>query len=64
LVLKNPNVSVAILGVAKASQVTENAKFLDLLPKVSDSVMQEIEDILENRPKCLWRRSDLHLVLR
>lgn len=50
-VIKNPHVSVAILGATKASQITENIKSLELLPKLTDDVMKEIEDILDNKPK-------------
>lgn len=49
-VVKNPNVSVAILGATKASQIEENVKSLEILPKLTDEVMKEIEKILENEP--------------
>jgi aryl-alcohol dehydrogenase-like predicted oxidoreductase len=49
--IKNPNMSVAILGATKASQITENVKCLELLPKLTDEVMNEIEEILGNTPK-------------
>jgi len=50
-VIKNPNVSVAILGATKAEQITENVKALELLPKMTDEVMKEIDGILANAPK-------------
>jgi aryl-alcohol dehydrogenase-like predicted oxidoreductase len=50
-VIKNPNVSVAILGAAKAEQITENVKCLELYPKMTDEVMKEINEILGNAPK-------------
>lgn len=50
-VIKNPNVSVAILGATKASQITENVKCLELYPKLTDEVMKEIAGILDNAPK-------------
>jgi len=50
-VLKNPHVSVAILGATKASQITENVKCLELYPKMSDEVMKEIAAVLDNEPK-------------
>jgi aryl-alcohol dehydrogenase-like predicted oxidoreductase len=50
-VIKNPHVSVAILGATKASQITENVKCLELYPKMTDEVMKEIEEILSNAPK-------------
>lgn len=50
-VLKNPHVSVAILGATKASQITENVKCLELYPKMSDEVMKEIAAVLDNEPQ-------------
>jgi aryl-alcohol dehydrogenase-like predicted oxidoreductase len=50
-VIKNPHISVAILGATKASQIDDNVKCLELYPKMTEDVMQEIEDILENKPK-------------
>ncbi|CCG80992.1 Putative voltage-gated potassium channel subunit beta [Taphrina deformans PYCC 5710] len=50
-VIKNPHVSTAILGATKASQITENVKALDLLPKMSDDIMKQIDEILDNKPK-------------
>ena len=50
-VLKNPRVSTCITGASKTSQITENLKAMDILPKLTDSVMEEIENILENRPE-------------
>lgn len=49
--IKNPHVSVAILGATKASQITENVKCLELLPKLTDDVMKSIEDVLDNKPQ-------------
>jgi aryl-alcohol dehydrogenase-like predicted oxidoreductase len=48
--LKNPNVSTVITGASKPEQVTMNVKALDLLPKMTDDVMQKIEDIVGNKP--------------
>jgi aryl-alcohol dehydrogenase-like predicted oxidoreductase len=50
-VIKNPNVSVAILGATKVSQITENVKCLELYPKLTDEIMAEIAEILVNKPK-------------
>jgi voltage-dependent potassium channel beta subunit len=49
--LKNPNVSTVITGASKASQVIENMKALDVLPKLTNDVMDRIEAILGNKPK-------------
>lgn len=44
--LKNPNVSTVITGASKPQQVRENMKAGELVPKLSDDVMQRIENIL------------------
>ena len=49
--IKNPHISVAILGATKAEQITENVKCLELLPQLPDEVMKEIEGILGNAPQ-------------
>jgi aryl-alcohol dehydrogenase-like predicted oxidoreductase len=49
--LKNKNVSSVILGASKVSQLEENLKCLDVVPKLTDEVMQKIESILQNKPK-------------
>ena len=50
-VIKNPHVSVAILGATKKEQITENVKALELYPKLTDEVLKEIEEVLGNKPK-------------
>lgn len=49
--LKNPNVSSVITGASKPDQVVENMRALDILPKLSDDVMDRIEGILQNKPE-------------
>jgi voltage-dependent potassium channel beta subunit len=49
-VLRNPNVSSAIVGATKVNQIEENVLALTILPKLTDSVMKDIEAILKNRP--------------
>lgn len=49
-VLKNPNVSTAILGATKESQLLENLKALDAVDLLTDDVMARIEAILNNTP--------------
>jgi len=49
--LKNPNVSTVITGASKVSQVTENMKALDVVPKLTPDVMERIERILNNKPE-------------
>lgn len=49
-VLKNKNVSVIILGASKITQLEDNIKCLNVLPKLTDEIMNEIEKILDNTP--------------
>jgi voltage-dependent potassium channel beta subunit len=44
--LKNPHVSTVILGASKVSQLKENLKALEVVPKLTDDVMAAIEEIL------------------
>ena len=44
--LKNPNVSTVITGASRAEQVQHNMQALDVLPKLSDDVMKQIEGVL------------------
>ncbi|CAF1554807.1 unnamed protein product [Adineta ricciae] len=47
---KNPHVSTVITGASRSSQVAENFKALALLPKLTPSIMEEIEQVLKNQP--------------
>jgi voltage-dependent potassium channel beta subunit len=49
--IKNPCVSTCILGASRAEQIQENLKALDLLPKLTEEVEAEIEQILGNMPQ-------------
>lgn len=49
--LKNPHVSTVITGASRAEQVAENMKALEVAAQLSDTVMQQIENILENKPE-------------
>ena len=48
--LKNPNVSTVILGASKVLQLEENLKAPAVCGKLTDEIMQQLEDILENKP--------------
>ncbi|HCL06799.1 MAG TPA: aldo/keto reductase [Chitinophagaceae bacterium] len=48
--IKNPNVTTAILGATKKQQLEENLKALQVLPLLTDSIMEKIEAILQNKP--------------
>lgn len=47
----NPNVSTVILGATKIDQIHDNIKALDLLDKITPEVKEEIEAVLDNKPK-------------
>jgi aryl-alcohol dehydrogenase-like predicted oxidoreductase len=48
--IKNPNVSTAILGATKKQQLLDNLKALDVLPLLTDEVMEKIEKIMQTKP--------------
>ncbi len=43
---KNPNVSSVITGASKVEQVVENMRAIEVLPKLSDKVMERIAEIV------------------
>lgn len=47
---KNQNVSTVILGATKVEQIHDNCKALKLIPKLTPEIMQEIEEIVDNKP--------------
>lgn len=49
--LKNENVSSVILGASRVEQLTENLKAVDAVSALTDEVMEEIETVLDNKPK-------------
>ncbi|KAI9205896.1 NADP-dependent oxidoreductase domain-containing protein [Polychytrium aggregatum] len=51
--ISNANVSTAIFGASKVSQVHDNLKALEALPLLTAEVVAEIEDVLGNKPKSL-----------
>lgn len=48
--IKNPNVTTAILGATKKHQLEENLKALQVLPLLTNEIMEKIETILQNKP--------------
>ena len=48
--LKNPRVSTVLLGATKASQLEENLQATEVVPLLTDEVMERIEGILDNAP--------------
>lgn len=48
--LLNPNVSTVIMGASKVSQLQDNLKALEVVPKLTADVLERIEEILQNKP--------------
>ena len=48
--LKNPNVSTVITGASRVSQVQENMKALDVVPKLTPEILEKIESVVQNKP--------------
>lgn len=55
--LKNPHVSTVITGASRVSQVEENFEALDLVPQLTDDVMEKIEAVLDNKHARLYGAS-------
>lgn len=49
--LKNPNVSTVITGASRVGQLEENLKATEAVELLTDEVLEQIETILENKPK-------------
>lgn len=48
--LKNPNVSTTICGASRVEQMEQNLKAIEVVPKLTPEVMDEIEKLLKNAP--------------
>ena len=48
--IKNPHVTSAILGASKKEQLIENLKALEVLPMLTNDVMQKIDEIVQTKP--------------
>lgn len=49
--LKNPDVSTVITGASRVSQVHDNMKALDVAEQLTDDVLAQIEEVLQNKPE-------------
>ena len=49
--LRNPNVTTAILGATRREQLEENLKALDVLPLLSDELMNRVDAIFGTKPR-------------
>jgi len=49
-VIKNKDVSTALIGSSKVSQLEENLKALQFVDKITPDIAEKIEEVLKNRP--------------
>lgn len=49
--IHNPNVTTAILGATKEEQLKQNLQALEVLPKLTDEVVNRIEGIMDTKPQ-------------
>jgi voltage-dependent potassium channel beta subunit len=49
--LTNPNVSSVITGASRAEQVIENMRALDVAPRLTPELLEQIDEVLGNRPE-------------
>lgn len=52
--VKNPNVSTVLLGATKVEQIEDNLKSIQVAEKLTDKHMEEINEILGNKPDTFW----------
>jgi aryl-alcohol dehydrogenase-like predicted oxidoreductase len=48
--IKNPNVTTAILGATSKKQLQENLKALEVLPKLTQELMDKIDATMATKP--------------
>ncbi len=48
--ISNPNVTTAILGATREEQLRQNLEALDVLPRLTAEIKQQIEDIVQTKP--------------
>ncbi len=51
--IKNPHVSTVITGASSVEQVHDNMKALEVVPLLTEDVMESIEAVLDNKPEPL-----------
>jgi len=49
--IKNPNVSTAILGATSKAQLLDNLTALDTMQLLTPEIMEQVENIIETKPK-------------
>jgi voltage-dependent potassium channel beta subunit len=51
--LRNPNVSTVILGASKTAQLKENLTALEVVPLLTDKIMDQIDEITGTKPETI-----------
>lgn len=51
--LKNPNVSTVILGASKTAQLKETLTSLEIVPLLTDKIMEQIDEITGTKPETI-----------
>ncbi len=51
--LTNPHVSTVITGASRVEQVRDNMQALEIVPQLTDDVLEKIETVLDNKPEPL-----------
>ncbi|KAI0033953.1 Aldo/keto reductase [Vararia minispora EC-137] len=49
-VARNPNTNTIILGATKPDQIVDNLRALEIIPKLTPEILEEIEQIVKNKP--------------
>ncbi|KIK63655.1 hypothetical protein GYMLUDRAFT_162247 [Collybiopsis luxurians FD-317 M1] len=49
-VARHPDTSTVILGASKPEQIVENLKAIEIVPKLTDELLERIDVILDNKP--------------
>ncbi|KAJ3843288.1 voltage-gated potassium channel beta-2 subunit [Lentinula raphanica] len=52
-VARHPNTSTVILGASKPEQILENLEAIEVVPKLTDELLERIDKILDNKPAAL-----------
>ena len=55
-IIKNPHISSAITGASRVEQIHKSVKSLEIVPKLTDEILKEIDDALGNKPAAMTRR--------
>jgi aryl-alcohol dehydrogenase-like predicted oxidoreductase len=50
-VIKNKDISTTIMGAKTPEQLKENLKALEIVPKLTKEILEEIEKVMGNAPK-------------